>query len=240
MLAEVKYLLKGKISVGKERWGKSIKPTQVGYNDRTGIYCEKSQKFPFFANCPSCDKVFLDTQMASLAHLSKCDVKGFLTFHSVKALDEGIVGKIDKQIFNWKQEAEKSAKDFQPTITCTIDGYGSSNVNKRTRVKLSNIMKTAEPVDDTNVCEKSFVVRDETKELVGNLRIVGADQGEIKTELTRRVVSMPLFRNVAKKRKVTVDFEQNLKYKCARRTSPEELFVDAFIEHYEKQVENLS
>ena len=106
-------------------------------------------------------------------------------------------------------------------------------------MKLSDIMKTAEPVDDTNVREKSFTVRDEKKVIVGKLRVVhGADQEEIKTELTKRVVNMPLFQNVARKRKVTVDFEENLKFKCRRRTSPEELFSEALIEHYEKNLEN--
>ena len=83
------------------------------------------------------------------------------------------------------------------------------------------------------------MIREKATELVGNLRIVGADQGKIKTELAEKVLSMPLFRNVAKKRKVTVDFAQNLKYKCQRRTSPQELFLDACIEHYGKEVEDL-
>ena len=232
------YAEKSDAKNGKKRWRKSIKPTQVGYNDGTGLYCEKSQKFPYFARCPSCEKVFLDTQLASLAHLSKCDAKGFLTFHSVKALDEEVVSKIDRQIFNWRQEAEKSAEDFLPEVTCTVDGYGSSNVHKRTRAKLSDIMKSAEAVDNTNVREKSFTVRDEKKVIVGKLRVVhGAGQEDVKTELTQRIVNMPLYWNVARKRKVTVDFEENLNFKCKRRTSPEELFSEPLIEHYEEALE---
>ena len=143
---------------------------------------------------------------------------------------------VDRKIFRWKSQAEKTVKEeFQPTVTCTVDGYGSTNVHKHTREKLVDIMKTAEPMAGTNVREKNFVIREKSTGLVGNLRIVGSDQRKIKTELPNKTLNMPLFQNIAKKRKVTVDFKRNVKYRCQRRTSPRELFHDARVEQYQSQ-----
>ena len=73
--------------------------------------------------------------------MSKCDVRGFMTFHSQKALDEGVVSDVDRKIFRWKSQAEKTVKEFQPTVTCTVDGYGATNVSKHARKKLAELRK---------------------------------------------------------------------------------------------------
>ena len=160
-----------------------------------------------------------------------------MTYHSQKALDEGVVSENDKRIFNWKEAADKAVKDFHPTITCTIDGYGYRNVEKKTRERLGDMMKKVEPVDGYRA--KKLIVRDGVDELSGNLRIIGTvvDQVKLKTELTQRVLNMSSFRSVVKKRKMSLDVKDNLKKKCARRTSPHDLLIDAFTEHVEAEIE---
>ena len=176
----------------------------------------------------------MDTQMASLSHLSQCNVKGFMNFHSQKALDEGVLGKVDKQIFAWKKQAEKAAKEFMPEVTCSVDGYGGSNVHKTSRVKLIELMETkADAIEDTNIREKHFVVKDEEKTLVGKLRFIHEPgQEKVKTKLRQRIVNMPSFWSVAQKRKADVDLDRNFQFKCSRRTSSDELFADAWREHF--------
>ena len=100
-------------------------------------------------------------------------------------------------------------------------------------------MKKVEPKD--GYCAKKLIVKDEEDELSGNLRIIGTvvDQGKLKTELTQKVLNMAPFRSVVKKRKMSLDVESNQKKKCARRTSPHELFIDAFNEHLEAEIETI-
>ena len=115
--------------------------------------------------------------------------------------------------------------------------YGASNREKKTREKLSDLMKKVEPKDGYRA--KKLIVKDD--ELSGNLRIIGTvvDQGKLKTELTQKVLKLSAFRNVVKKRKMSLDVESNQKKKCARRTSPPELFVDAFNEHLEAEIDTI-
>ena len=63
------------------------------------------------------------------------------------------------------------------------------------------------------------------------------DQGKLKTELTQKVLNMAPFRSVVKKRKMSLDVKSNLKKKCARRTSPHDLLIDAFTEHLEAEIQ---
>ena len=92
----------------KDRWPKKVKPNTPGYaynDDGTEVFSERFDKFPFFTKCGECSKTMMDTEIASLPHLRNCGLKGFMTYHSQKALDEGVVGENDKRIFNWKESA---------------------------------------------------------------------------------------------------------------------------------------
>ena len=61
-------------------------------------------------------------------------------------------------------------------------------------------------------------------------------QEDVKAKLTEKLVSMPSFRKMAEKRKANLeDFsEENLKRKCSRRSSHQELFDDAWNEHLDE------
>ena len=178
----------------------------------------------------------MDTQVASLPHLRYCGLKGFMTYHSQKALDDGVVSENDRRIFNWKESAEEAVKDFHPTITTTIDGYGRKNVEKSSRKRVGALVKKVKPVDGYRA--KTLVVRDEEAELSGNLRIIGTvvDQVKLKTELTQRVLNLSSFGSVVRKRKMSLDVKANLKKQCVRRTSPHDLFIDSFTENIEAEI----
>ena len=222
----------------KDRWSKSVKPTEMGYNDGTGIYCTSSRKFPKFATCSACQKVYLDTQLASKGHLAQCDLRGFMTYHAQKARDEGILSDVDRKIFRWKSQAEKTVKEqFQPTVTCTVDGYGAASVNRRTRKTLADIMETVEPLAGTNVRVKNIVISEKSTGLTGKLRILGSDEGKLKTELANKALNLPLFKDVAKKRKISVDYGRNMKARCQRRTTPRELFLHSHVEEYQSHLQ---
>ena len=98
-------------------------------------------------------------------------------------------------------------------------------------------MKKVAPKDGYRA--KLFSVKDEENDLSGNLRIIGtvADQGKLKTELTEKVLKLSAFDNLVRKRKMSLDVASNQKRKCARRTSPPELFVDAWNERLEAEID---
>ena len=223
----------------KSRWPKSVTPNTEGVNheDGTGIFNERMGKFPFFTKCGSCSQILMDTQLASKAHLGGCDVKGFATFHSMKALDEGVVSANDRRIFRWKEEAENAAKEFKPTITCTIDGYGYYSKDKRTHVRLGETMKKVAPVNGYRA--RKLTVKDETTATTGHVRIISTveDHRNIKTDLTERVLKLSSFKHVVKKRKMILDVDDNQLRKCTRRTSAHELLVESFIEYHTEEVE---
>ena len=128
----------------KQRWPKSVKPNTKGYDyedDGTSIFSERFNKFPFFIRCGDCSRVMMDTEISSSQHLLNCGIKGFMTYHSQKLLDDGVVSETDRRILKWKETAEETVKNFQPTISCTVDGYGASNREKHTREKLSQVRK---------------------------------------------------------------------------------------------------
>ena len=105
----------------KKRWLKSVKPNTKGFDykdDGTSIFSERFNKFPFFTRCGSCSRVMMDTEISSLQHLVNCDIKGFMTYHSQKSLDDGVVSETDRRILKWKETAEETVKNFQPTISC--------------------------------------------------------------------------------------------------------------------------
>ena len=58
-------------------------------------------------------------------------------------------------------------------------------------------------------------------------------QEDVKAILTEELVSMPAFRKKVAKRKASLeDFsDENLKRKCTRRSTQDELFADALNEH---------
>ena len=224
----------------KKQWPKSVKPNTKGYDykdDGTSIFSERFNKFPYFTRCGGCSRVMMDTEIASLPHLVHCDIKGFMTYHSQKLLDDGVVSETDRRILKWKETAEETVKNFQPTISCTVDGYGASNREKHTRKKLSQVMKKVVPKDGYRA--KLLIVKDEENDFSGNLRIIGtvADQGKLKTELTEKVLKLSAFDNLVRKRKMSLDVESNQKRKCVRRTSPPELFIDAWNEHLQAEID---
>ena len=135
-----------------------------------------------------------------------------------------------------KETAEKAAENFQPTISCTVDGYGGSNKEKRTRQRLRKVMKKAEPEDGYRA--KLLIVKDEVDDFGGNLRIIGTepDQRKLKTELTEKVLKLSAFDNLVKKRKMSIDVESNRRKKCARRTTAHDLFLDAWNERLKAEV----
>ena len=100
-------------------------------------------------------------------------------------------------------------------------------------------MKKVAPKDGYRA--KLFSVKDEENDLSGNLRIIGtvADQGKLKTELTEKVLKLSAFDNLVRKRKMSIDVASNQKRKCARRTSTPELFVDAWTERVEAEIDDL-
>ena len=218
----------------KQRWKKSVKPDTEGYyyeDDGTSVYSERFQKFPYFIRCGGCSRVMMDTEVASLPHLQYCGIKGFMMYHSQKLIDDGVVSEADRRILKWKDSIEKAAENFQPTISCTVDGYGGSNKEKSSRKRLRKVMKKAEVKDGYRA--KQLIVKDEEEDLAGNLRIIGTeiDQQKFKTELTDKVLQLSAFDNLVRKRKMCLDVATNQKRKCTRRTTPRELFLDA---HYER------
>jgi hypothetical protein len=227
----------------KVRWPKSWKPDdeRVKYEGELGVYCTKAHKFPFFAKCPgTCQRIFMDTQMASADHLSSCDLMGFANYHSQKALDEGVVDEVDRLIFKWKEDADKAVKDFIPEVTITVDGCGGSNIRKtkgdKLKDKLKDIIKNEAVAVKNNptIRAKRFVKRNENKGIAGGMRVIyDPGQEKVKAELTEMVVNMPSFRKMVVKRKANLeDFsEENLKRKCTRRSSQKELFDDGWQEH---------
>ena len=130
-------------------------------------------------------------------------------------------------------------KEFVPEVTCTVDGYGGSNIRKTKRAKLRDIMENAGVAVKNNatIREKRFVVKDKKKRLAGGLRVIHEPgQEDVKAKLTERLVNMPSFWKVAEKRKANLeDFsEENLKRKCTRRSPHQELFDDAWNEHLDE------
>ena len=238
----------------KERWPKKVKPNTPGYpyeDDYTDIFSVKFSKFPFFVTCDDCSTIMMDTEIASLHHLRNCGLKGFMTYHSQKSLDEGVVSENDRRIFKWKESAEDKIKqvnegkevdeiqDFNPTIVCTVDGYGRKSVEKSSRKRAAELLKEVEPVNGYRA--KKLVIKDEKEGIRGNVRIVGTegDQVKIKKELTKRVLNLSSFDRSVKKRKLSLDIESNLKKKCARKTSALDLLLDPYVEHCEAVVARL-
>ena len=228
----------------KDRWPKSWKPDDpwVNYEDETGLYSTRSHKFPFLVRCPGvCQQIFMDTQMASKAHLLKCDLKGFTNYHSQKILDEAITDKVDRLIFDWKKEADRRAKlvkDFVPEVSITVDGYGGTSIHKVQRKPLIDIMKKESvPIaDNVDIRARGFVKRAKNKRVVGGLRVVyQPGQEDLKAILAEELVNMPAFKKKVAKRKASIeDFsDENLKRKCTRRSSHHELFDAAWNEYNE-------
>ena len=94
-------------------------------------------------------------------------------------------------------------------------------------------METVEPLAGTNVREKNIVISEKSTGLTGKLRILGSDEGKLKTELANKTLNLPLFKDVAKKRKISVDYARNMKARCQRRTTPRELFLHAHVEQHQ-------
>ena len=205
------------------------------FSDETGLYCTSARKFPKFVTCPTCQKIYLDTQLASKEHLAQCDLRGFMTYHAQKSLgDESILSDIDRKIFRWKSQAEKTVKEqFQPTVTCTVDGYGAASVNRRSRKTLADLMENVKPLAGTNVRQKHIVVSKKSTGLTGIVRVLGPAEGKLKTELAIQTLNLPKFKEVVKKRKITVDYGRNMKARCERRTLAKELFPHPHVEEYQ-------
>ena len=226
----------------KVRWPKRVKPNTVGYaykDDGTSVFSERFGKFPFFIRCVSCQKTMMDTEIASLPHLRCCGLKGFMTYHSQKVMDDPVVSENDRRIFNWKESAEQAVEDFHPTITTTVDGYGRRNVEKKSRQRVDALVKKVEPVNGYRA--KTLVVRDEEADVSGSLRIVGTinDQVKLKRDLTRRVVNLSSFSSEVKKRKMTLNVEENLQRKCTRRTSTRDLLFEPYCEYLRAEIERM-
>ena len=226
----------------KKQWPKSVKPNTKGYHyddDGTSIFSERFGKFPFFIRCVGCLRVMMDTEVASLSHLVNCGVMGFMTYHSQKLLDDGVVSETDRRVLQWKENAEDSLKNFQPTISCTVDGFGANSRDNPARRKLKKVMKKVSPKDGYRA--KLFSIKDEENDLSGNLRIIGtiSDQGKLKTELTEKVLKLSAFNNLVRKRKMSIDVASNQKKKCARRTSPDEMLIDVWTERVEAEIDDL-
>ena len=242
---------------GKERWLKSWKPDEdrcAEYEGNLDVYCTQARKFPFFTRCPgACKRIFMDTEMASVDHLSSCDLMGFANYHSQKALDAGVVDEVDRLMFRWKEDAEKAVKNFIPEVTITVDGVGGRSFRKnkvdKTTEKLKDIVKREAVAVEKNprIRAQRFVKKNEHKGVAGGMRVIyQSGQEEVKEKLTAMVVNMSSFKKMAEKRKVNMEDlnEKNLKRKCSRRTTQKELFDDRWKEHFDQlygygQVEHL-
>ena len=161
--------------------------------------------------------------------MSECDVRGFLTYHSQKILDEPLVGQVDKDVFKWRQEAVKLAEDAKklPVVTCTIDVYGSSRVHTKSQKTLAEFCEAeaAKKDDGKKVHYRRFGLRNEKKEVCGKVRLVHeVNQESVRNAMVEKSLSMPLYLNVAKKKGVMHDLVKNAQLKCKRRSKPSELF----------------
>ena len=242
----------------KERWGKSWKPDEERcsqYEGTLDVWCAQSRKFPYFAICPgACKRTYMDTEMASVDHLSSCDVLGFANFHSQRALDEGVVDDVDRLMFTkWKDDAEKAVKNFIPEVAITVDGMGGRSFRKNkgdntSEALIDIVKKEAVPLKkNPSIRAQRFVKKNEHKGVAGGMRVIyQSGQEEVKEKLTAMVVNMSSFKKMAEKRKVNMEDlnEKNLKRKCSRKTTQKELFDDRWKEHFDQlygygQVEHL-
>ena len=216
----------------KERWNKTVTPKEMGYPDDTGLYCINTLKYPKFVTCASCEKVYLDTQIASREHLAKCDLRGFMTYHAKKSLgDESILSDGDRSIFKWKSVAEKAVKEkFLPTVICTLDGYGAETVSRNSKRTMADLMKERKPWPGTEVRQKRIVVGEKVGELTGRVQLLGPAEENLKTELVAQALSLPKVKEAVQKRKITVDYGRNVVARCQRRTYMKELFPPPHIE----------
>ena len=91
--------------------------------------------------------------------------------------------------------------------------------------------------DNVNVRARGFVKRAKNKRVLGGLRVVyQPGQEDLKAILAEELVNMPAFKKKVAKRKASIeDFsDENLKRKCTRRSSHQELFDAAWDEYLDE------
>ena len=214
---------------GKRRLGKALKPTDLGWADETGLYCMKAGKYPHFSKCTSCEQILPDTQFATEKHLIECDVRGFASFHSQKILDDPLVGKVDKKIFEFKKIAMNRAEEVKkvPAVLCTVDGFGSSGSKYEGQKTLSEFCEDqfSNRNDGKKIHYGTMSFKNEKNEVYAKVKLVHeVNQASLKKELVEKSYKMPLFVKAVRKKGLKHDLVWNADQKCGRKSEPSELF----------------